>query len=61
MSRLKTWNFLSSSKEIEITMFVDENRVEVAVDVQPRMKALDFGTSEYIEEDFLLRMRDRLN
>lgn len=55
------WNFLSSSKEIEITMYADENRVEVAVDVQPRMKALDFGTSEYIEEDFLLRMRDRLN
>ena len=55
------WNFLSPGKEIEINMYADEDRVEVAVNVETKMKAFDFGTSEYLEEDFLLRMRDRLN
>ncbi|MFN0032405.1 MAG: DUF1499 domain-containing protein [Flavobacteriales bacterium] len=55
------WGFMRSGQEVEITMYADENRVEVAVNAESKVKALDFGTSEYLEEEFLLRLNDRLN
>jgi hypothetical protein len=57
----RSWNFLSPPREVEITVFADDNRVEVAVNVESQIKALDFGTSEYLEEEFLHRMKERLN
>ena len=55
------WKLFSPSKEVEIIMYADEHRVEVAVNVESQIKALDFGTNEYLEEEILLRLRDRLN
>jgi hypothetical protein len=57
----KGWRFLSPASEVEITMYADDNRVEVAVNVESHFKPLDFGTSEYIEEEILVRLRERLN
>lgn len=57
----RKWNFLTQSREMEIQVFADENKVEVAVNVYPQIKALDFGTSEYLEEEFLYRLRERIN
>ncbi len=55
------WKLLSPGREVEITMYADEHRVEVAVNVESQIKAFDFGTNEYLEEEILLRLRDRLN
>jgi hypothetical protein len=57
----KKWNLLQPSKEIEILLYSDEQRVEVAVNVESGLKMLDFGTSEYMEEEILLRIREKLN
>jgi len=57
----RNWSFLSPPRDVEITVFADDNRVEVAVNVESQIKALDFGTSEYLEEEFLYRMKERLN
>lgn len=54
------WNFLSPPHEMEIQIFSEDRRVEVAVSVEPRHKMLDFGTSEYLEEEFLYRLRERI-
>jgi len=55
------WGFLNPPREVEIIMYADNNRVEVAVNVESQLKVLDFGTSDYIEEEFLLRLNARLN
>lgn len=55
------WGFMRPGRQVEITMYADDTRVEVAVNVESSMMAIDFGTSQYIEEEFLLRLRDRLN
>ena len=57
----RRWGFMRPSQDVEITMYADENRVEVAVNAESNMKMLDFGTSEYLEEEFLVRLKDRLN
>jgi hypothetical protein len=57
----RNWRFLSPARDVEITMYADDHRVEVAVNVESQVKALDFGASEYMEEEILIRMRDRLN
>lgn len=55
------WGFMRPAKDVEITMYADDARVEIAVNVESKIKALDFGTSQYLEEEILLRLRDRLN
>jgi hypothetical protein len=57
----RNWKFLSPPRDVEIQMFADENKVEIAVNVQAQISALDFGTSEYLEEEFLHRLKERLN
>jgi hypothetical protein len=54
------WNFFSPPHEVEVKFFSEEKRVEVAVNVEPKVKVLDFGSSEYLEEEFLYRMKERL-
>jgi|688.fasta_scaffold236926_2 hypothetical protein len=58
---MRKWGFLSQPREMEIQLFADEHSVEVAVNVQAQIRALDFGTCEYLEEEFLHRLRERLN
>jgi len=58
---MSKWGFLSQPREMEIQLFADEHSVEVAVNVQAQIRALDFGTCEYLEEEFLHRLRERLN
>jgi hypothetical protein len=55
------WNFLSPPHEVEVKIFAEEKRVEVAVNIEAKLKLLDFGSSEYLEEEFLYRMRERLH
>lgn len=57
----RKWGFLRPSKEVEITMYADDARVEVAVNIEPSIKVLDFGTSQYLEEEFLHRLKERIN
>jgi hypothetical protein len=57
----RSWRFLNPGKEVEITLYSDENRVEVAVNVESTMKALDFGSSEYLEEEILHRLHERIH
>jgi hypothetical protein len=57
----KKWNLLKRSKEIEILLYSDENRVEVAVNVEAWAKFFDFGAAEYLEEEILLRLKEKLN
>jgi hypothetical protein len=44
-----------------VKIFAEEKRVEVAVNIEPKVKLLDFGSSEYLEEEFLYRMKERLH
>lgn len=53
--------FLAQRRQMEIQLFADDHKVEIAVSVQSRIRALDFGISEYMEEEFLHRMRERIN
>jgi hypothetical protein len=46
---------------VEVTFFSDDKRVEVAVNVESKMKMLDFGRSEYLEEEILYRLRERIS
>jgi hypothetical protein len=55
------WHLFNPSKEVEILLYSDEQRVEVAVNVESNMKMLDFGSSEYLEEEILLRIREKLS
>lgn len=55
------WNFLSPPTGIEITIFSEEKRVEVAVNVESKVKILDFGRSEYLEEEILYRLKERIS
>lgn len=57
----RDWRFFSPAKEVEIILYSDDKRVEIAVNVETQIKALDFGSSEYLEEEILFRLRDRLN
>jgi hypothetical protein len=54
------WNFLSPPTGIEITIFSEEKRVEVAVNVESKIKMLDFGRSDYLEEEILYRLKERI-
>ncbi len=47
-------------KDVEIIMYADDSRVEVAINVESSIKALDFGTSQYMEEEFLVRLKERV-
>jgi hypothetical protein len=55
------WSFLSPPTDVEVTFFSEEKRVEVAVNVESKVKILDFGRSEYLEEEFLYRMKERIS
>jgi hypothetical protein len=57
----KSWNFFKTRKEVEILLYSDEHRVEVAVSVETWAKMLDFGAAEYLEEEILLRLKEKLN
>ena len=52
------WRFLSPPRTIEVKIFTEEQRVEVAINIETSIKLLDFGGSEYFEEDFLYRMKE---
>jgi len=54
------WGFLSPPTGVEITVFSEEKRVEVAVSVESKVKMLDFGRSEYLEEEILYRIKERI-
>lgn len=56
----RNWGFLRPANEVEITMYSDDSKVEVAVNIEPSIKALDFGTSQYLEEEFLYRLKERI-
>jgi hypothetical protein len=55
------WSFLSPPTGVEITIFPEDKRVEVAVSVESKLKMLDFGRSEYLEEEILYRLRERIS
>jgi hypothetical protein len=55
------WSFLSPPTGVEITVFSEEKRVEVAVSVESKVKMLDFGRSEYLEEEILYRLKERIS
>lgn len=57
----KKWSLLNRNKEVEILLYSDENRVEVAVNVEAWAKILDFGAAEYLEEEILLRLKEKIN
>lgn len=54
------WRFLSPPRAIEVKIFTEDQRVEVAINIETNYKLLDFGGSEYFEEDFLFRMKERI-
>jgi hypothetical protein len=55
------WSFLSPPTGVEVTFFTEERRVEVAVNVESKVKMLDFGRSMYLEEEILYRIKERIN
>lgn len=55
------WSFLSPPQEVEVKIFSEERRVEVAVNIESKLKILDFGDSEYLEEEFLYRLKERIS
>ena len=55
------WSFLAPPTDVEVTIFSEDKRVEVAVNVETKVKMLDFGRSEYLEEEILLRLRERIS
>ena len=55
------WSFLSPPTGVEVTIFTEDRRVEVAVNVESKVKMLDFGRSEYLEEEILYRIKERIN
>jgi hypothetical protein len=57
----RKWNLLNPKKEIEILFYTDDQKVEVAVNVESRVKMLDFGSNEYMEEEILIRLKEKLN
>lgn len=57
----KGWGFLSPPRDVEVTFFSEDKRVEVAVNVESKVKMLDFGRSEYLEEEILYRMKERIS
>jgi hypothetical protein len=52
---------LSPPTGVEVTIFTEDRRVEVAVNVESKVKMLDFGRSEYLEEEILYRIKERMN
>ena len=57
----KGWSFLRPPTGVDVTIFSDEKRVEIAVSVESKVKMLDFGRSEYLEEEILYRLRERIS
>jgi hypothetical protein len=55
------WNMLKPGREVEILFYCDDQKVEVAVNVESNIKMLDFGASEYLEEEILIRLREKIN
>jgi hypothetical protein len=55
------WSFLSPPTDVEVTIFSEDKRVEIAVNVETKVKMLDFGRSEYLEEEILYRLRARMS
>ena len=55
------WKFLNPPVGVEITVFSEEGRVEVAVNVESKIKMFDFGRSEYLEEEILYRLKERIS
>jgi hypothetical protein len=56
----KGWSFMSPPSGIEVIIYPEDKRVEVAVNVESKVKMLDFGRSEYLEEEILYRLRERI-
>jgi len=55
------WSFLSPPTGVEVTIFTEDKRVEIAVNVESKLKMLDFGRSEYLEEEILYRINERIS
>lgn len=56
----RSWRFLSAPQEVEVTVFSHNERVELVTNVEPRFSMLDFGNSDWLEEELLYRVSEKL-
>jgi hypothetical protein len=56
----RSWRFLSTPQKVEVTVFTHNERIEIVTNVHARFPFLDFGSSEWLEEELLDRVADKL-
>jgi hypothetical protein len=56
----RSWRFLSGPQDVEVTVFIHNERVELVTNVEPRFSMLDFGNSDWLEEELLYRVSEKL-
>jgi hypothetical protein len=56
----RSWRFLSAPQEVEVTVFSHPERVELVTSVSTRFPILDFGNSDWLEEELLHRVAEKL-
>jgi hypothetical protein len=54
----RSWRFLSAPQTVEVTVFSHPERVEVVTSVSTRFPILDFGNSDWLEEELLYRVAE---
>lgn len=56
----RSWRFLSAPQAVEVTLFSHNDAVELVTSVNARFPMLDFGTSDWLEEELLFRVAEKL-
>jgi hypothetical protein len=56
----RSWRFLSSPQQVEVTLFSHEERVELVTQANSKIPMLDFGSSDWLEEELLYRVAEKL-
>jgi hypothetical protein len=61
MTAQKGWGFICPPQHIEIQLHQLGHGIEVAVECQSNMPALDFGRAQFLEEEVIHRLRERIS
>lgn len=56
----RSWRFLSAPQTVEVTLFSHEERIELVTQASARIPILDFGNSDWLEEELLYRVAEKL-
>ncbi len=61
MAGERGWKFLSPSQRVEVGIIPQDEGFQLTVHVESKIPALNFAVSDYLEEELIFRIKERVS